>query len=196
MEERTGLPEQKGPRSRLEQLQSWARHKESGRLLVLAVSQIWLAVALVPFAVSVACLNSACHMTTALPLGPAALGFLAGIVTLEVRRVPRIWKVQAMMVLNTFSLLLGFIAVAIELIKTFLGPAPKTPSQAGMLVLELSTEAFTLGGGLVSAFSLFLLSQRKPGCCRSPTLHYQELQEGDSELVEVPDLENCPVVAS
>ncbi|XP_054986762.1 transmembrane protein 253 isoform X1 [Sorex araneus] len=196
MEERAGHPEQEGPRSRLEQLQYWARHKENRRLLVLAVSQIWLAVALVPSAVSVACLNSACHMTTALPLGPAALGFLAGIVTLELRRVPRIWKVQAMMVLNTFSLLLGFIAVAIELIKTFLGPAPTAPSQAGTLVLELSTEAFTLGGGLVSASSLFLLSQRKPGCCRSHTLHYQELQEGNPELVEVTSLENCPVVAS
>ncbi|XP_054986763.1 transmembrane protein 253 isoform X2 [Sorex araneus] len=159
MEERAGHPEQEGPRSRLEQLQYWARHKENRRLLVLAVSQIWLAVALVPSAVSVACLNSACHMTTALPLGPAALGFLAGIVTLELRRVPRIWK-------------------------------------AGTLVLELSTEAFTLGGGLVSASSLFLLSQRKPGCCRSHTLHYQELQEGNPELVEVTSLENCPVVAS
>lgn len=48
---------------------------------------------------------------------------------------------------------------------------------AGLLVLELSAEAFTLGGVLVSAYSLFLLSQRKPGCCWSQNLHYQELQE-------------------
>lgn len=40
----------------------------------LQVSQLWLAVAMVPFAISVACLNSACHMTTAaLPLGPGIL---------------------------------------------------------------------------------------------------------------------------
>lgn len=44
-------------------------------------------------------------------------------------------------------------------------------------MLELSAEAFTLGGVLVSAYSLFLLSQRKPGCCRSQSRHYQELQE-------------------
>ena len=48
---------------------------------------------------------------------------------------------------------------------------------AGLLVLELSAEAFTLGGVLVSAYSLFLLSQRKPRCCRSQSLRYQELQE-------------------
>lgn len=46
-----------------------------------------------------------------------------------------------------------------------------------LLVLEISTEAFTLGGVLLSAYSLFLLSQRKPGCSRSQSLHYQELQE-------------------
>lgn len=46
-----------------------------------------------------------------------------------------------------------------------------------LLVLELSTEAFALGEVLVSAYSLFLLSQRKPGCCKSQSLHYQELQE-------------------
>lgn len=36
------------------------------------VSQLWLAVVVVPLAVSVACLNSDCHMATALPLGPGA----------------------------------------------------------------------------------------------------------------------------
>lgn len=46
-----------------------------------------------------------------------------------------------------------------------------------MLAVELGTEAFTLGGVLVSAYSLFLLSQRKPGCCRNRSLLYQELQE-------------------
>lgn len=187
---RAGHPEQEELSSRLERLQHWATHKESGRLLVLAVSQIWLAVAVVPLTVSVACLNSACHMSTALPLGPAVLDILTGMVTLELRRAPLIWKVQAMMILNTFSLFLGIISVAIELMKTFLGPAPLAPSQAGVLVLELSSEAFTLGGVLVSASSLFLLSQRKPGCCRRRTLLYHELQEGDSELVEVPGLEN------
>lgn len=88
----------------------------------LQVSQLWLAVAVVPFAVSVACLNSACHMTTALPLGPGILvrtttwegrrkgpsltsqtsplafliiqGLLTGIVTLELHRAPRLWKVR------------------------------------------------------------------------------------------------------
>lgn len=47
----------------------------------------------------------------------------------------------------------------------------------GLLVLELSAEAFTLGGVLVSAYSLLLLNQRKPGCCRTQSLRYQELQE-------------------
>lgn len=51
------------------------------------------------------------------------------------------------------------------------------PQLAGLLVLELSTEAFALGGVLASAYSLFLLSQRKPGCCRSRRLRYQELPE-------------------
>lgn len=59
-------------------------------------------------------------------------------------------------------------------------------------MLELSIEAFILGEVLVSAYSLFLLSQRKPGCCKSQSLHYQELQEGLSELEEIPDLENGP----
>lgn len=90
MEDRAG--QQERPSLRLEKLQHWARHRQSGRLLVLAVSQLWLAVAMVPFAISVACLNSACHMTTALPLGPGILGLLTGIVTLELRRAPRLWK--------------------------------------------------------------------------------------------------------
>ncbi|KAI5189517.1 hypothetical protein MUG91_G317n24 [Manis pentadactyla] len=73
MKERTGQQEQETPSLRLEKLQHWAMHRHSGHLLVLAMSQLWLAVAVVPFAVSVACLNSACHMATALPLGPGAL---------------------------------------------------------------------------------------------------------------------------
>ncbi|XP_049754085.1 transmembrane protein 253 [Elephas maximus indicus] len=197
MEERAG--QQKWERSsiHLEKLRHWARHKQSGHILVLAVSQLWLAMAVVPFAVSVACLNSACHMATALPLGPAASGLLSGTVTLELRRAPRLWKVRAMMILNIFNLILAFIVVVVEVMKTALAPAPTAPSQlAGLLVLELSAEAFTLGGVLVSAYALFLLSQRKPGCCRSQSLHYEELQEGLSELEEVPVLENGPTVAS
>uniref|UniRef100_A0A673TGG1 Transmembrane protein 253 n=2 Tax=Suricata suricatta TaxID=37032 RepID=A0A673TGG1_SURSU len=197
MEERAAQREQERPSVRLEKLQHWARQRQSGHLLVLAVSQLWLAVAVMPFAVSVACLKSACHMATALPLVPGALGLLTGMVTLELRRSPRLWKVKAMMILNIFNLILGFIVVVIEAMKTALGPAPAAPSQlAGLLMVELSTEAFTLGGVLFSAHSLFLLSQRKPGCCRTQSLHYQELQEGLSELEEVADLENGPTVAS
>ncbi|XP_007949334.1 transmembrane protein 253 [Orycteropus afer afer] len=160
MEERAGQQKQEDPSIRLGKLQHWARHRQSGTLLVLAVSQLWLAMTVVPFAVSVACLNSECHMATALPIGPAASGLLTGTVTLELRRAPRLWKLT------------------------------------GLLVVELSAEAFTLGGVLVSAYALFLLSQRKPGCCRNQSLHYQELQEGLSELEEVPVLENGPTVAT
>uniref|UniRef100_A0A8C0SHJ6 Transmembrane protein 253 n=3 Tax=Canis lupus TaxID=9612 RepID=A0A8C0SHJ6_CANLF len=159
MEERAARREQESSSLRLEKLQHWARHRQNGHLLALAVSQLWLAVAVVPLAVSVACLNSACHMATALPLGPGALGLLTGIATLELRRAPRLWKL------------------------------------AGLLVLELSTEAFTLGGVLVSAYSLFLLNQRKPGCCRSQSLHYRELQEDLPELEEVAGPEDGPMVA-
>ncbi|ELV14127.1 hypothetical protein TREES_T100013498 [Tupaia chinensis] len=209
MEETAGQQEDR-PGLRLEKLQQWARHRRNGHLLVLAVSQLWLAAAVMPFAVSVACLNSACHVATALPLGPGASGFVTGIITLELRRAPRLWKVglkdgyprvgraelarwqvRAMMILNTCNLILGFIVVVVEVMKTALRPAPTAPSQlAGLLVLQLSVEAFTLGGVLVSAYALLLLSQRKPGCCRSQSLHYQELQEGLSELEEVPGLEN------
>ncbi|XP_011831623.1 PREDICTED: transmembrane protein 253 [Mandrillus leucophaeus] len=197
MEDRAGQQEQERHSLRLEKLQHWARHRQSGHLLVLAVSQLWLAVVVVPLAVSVACLNSECHMATALPLGPGASGLLTGTVTLELRRAPRLWKVRAMMIFNTFNLILGFIVVVVEVMKTALGSAPTASSQhAGLLVLELSAEAFTLGGVLVSVHALFLLSQRKPGCCRSQSLHYQELQEGFSELEEVPGLENGPTVAS
>ncbi|KAM5235516.1 transmembrane protein 253 [Ctenodactylus gundi] len=189
--------DQETPSRRLEKLQHWARHRQSGHLLVLAVSQLWLAVAVVPFAVSVACLNSACHMAIALPLAPGASSLLTGTVTLELRRAPRLWKVRAMMIFNTFNLIVGFIAVVVEVMKTALGPTPPVPSQlAGLLVLELSAEAFTLAGVLVSAYALFLLNQRKPGCFRSRSLHYQELQEGPSEVEEVPGLENSPTVAS
>ncbi|XP_004390045.1 transmembrane protein 253 [Trichechus manatus latirostris] len=160
MEERAHQQKQERSSIHLEKLQHWARHRQNGHLLVLAVSQLWLAMAVVPFAASVACLNSACHMATALPLGPAASGLLSGTVTLELRRAPRLWKL------------------------------------AGLLVLELSAEAFTLGGVLLSAYALLLLSQRKPGCCRSQSLHYEKLQEGLSELEEVPVLENGPTVAS
>ncbi|XP_045382868.1 transmembrane protein 253 isoform X2 [Lemur catta] len=160
MEERTGQREEERCSLRLKKLQHWARHRQSGHLLVLAVSQLWLALTVVPFAVAVACLNSDCHMATALPLGPGASGLLTGIVTLELHRAPSLWKL------------------------------------AGLLVLELSAEAFTLAGVLISVYALFLLSQRKPGCCRSQSLHYQELQEGLSELEEVPGLESSPTVAS
>ncbi|EAW66408.1 transmembrane protein 253 isoform 2 [Homo sapiens] len=160
MEDRAGEQEQERHSLRLEKLQHWARHRQSGHLLVLA-------------------------------------GLLTGTVTLELRRAPRLWKVRAMMIFNTFNLILGFIVVVVEVMKTALGPAPTASSQhAGLLVLELSAEAFTLGGVLVSVHALFLLSQRKPGCCRSQSLHYQELQEGFSELEEVPGLENGPTVAS
>uniref|UniRef100_A0A8C5W8F6 Transmembrane protein 253 n=1 Tax=Microcebus murinus TaxID=30608 RepID=A0A8C5W8F6_MICMU len=197
MEERAGQQEEERCSLRLRKLQQWARHRQSGHLLVLAVSQLWLAVTVVPFAVSVACLNSDCHMATVLPLGPGVSGLLTGIVTLELRRAPRLWKVRAMMIFNTFNLILGFIVVVVEVMKTALGSAPTAPSQlVGLLVLELSAEAFTLAGVLISVYALFLLSQRKPGCCRSQSLQYQELQEGLSELEEVPGLESGPTVAS
>ncbi|XP_071463828.1 transmembrane protein 253 isoform X2 [Marmota flaviventris] len=197
MEDGANLQEQERPSLRLEKLQHWARHKQNGQLLVLAVTQIWLAIAVVPFAVSVACLNSACHMATALPLGSGVSGLLTGTVTLELRRAPRLWKVRAMMIFNTFNLILGFIAVVVEVMKTALGPSPTASSQlVGLLVLELSAEVFTLGGVLSSTYALFLLSQRKPGCFRSQSLHYQELQEGLSEVEEVPGLENGTMVAS
>lgn len=51
----------------------------------------------------------------------------------------------------------------------------------GLLVLEVSAEAFTLGGVLVSTYALFLLSQRKQGCFTRSSLHYQELQEVGGE---------------
>ncbi|XP_017653492.1 transmembrane protein 253 [Nannospalax galili] len=189
-------PRQERPSLHLEKLQHWARHRQSGNLLVLAVSQLWLAIVMVPFTISVACLNSACHMATALPIWPGASGLLTGIITLELRRAPCSWKVRAMMISNTFNLILGFIVLVVEVMKTALGPASTPPPQlAGLLVLELSAEAFTLGGVLTSAYALFLLSQRKPGCFRS-SLHYQELQESPSEVEEVPGLENGPMVAT
>ncbi|XP_051678577.1 transmembrane protein 253 [Oryctolagus cuniculus] len=198
MEDAGGRRQQERPSLRLEKLQHWARHRHSGHLLVLAVSQLWLAIAVVPLAVSVACLNSACHMTTALPLGPGVSGLLTGAVTLELRRAPRLWKVRTMMIFNIFNLILGFIVVVVEVLKTALGPALPAPSQlAGLLVVQLSAEAFTLGGVLASAYALFLLSQRKPGCCcRSRSLRYEELHEGLSELEDVPSLDNGSTGAS
>lgn len=101
------------------------------------------------------------------------------------------------MISNTFNLILGFIAVVMEVIKTALGTASADSSQStGLLVIELSAEAFTLGGVLLSAYALFLLSQRKPGSFKKSRLQYQELQEGLSEVEEVSGLENDPVVAS
>lgn len=116
-----------------------------------------------------------------------------------------------MMISNILNLLLGFIVVVTEVMKTALGPASTDPSSqvlvkkekgsgeekgqkktgavpmkasspcylqlTGLLVLELSAEAFTLGAVLVSTYALFLLSQRKPGCFKKSSLHYQELQE-------------------
>ncbi|XP_038165925.1 transmembrane protein 253 isoform X2 [Arvicola amphibius] len=118
------LAKQERPSLRLEKLQHWARHRQSGHLLVVAVSQLWLATATVPFTISLACLSSACHMATALPLWPGASGLLTGIITLELRRAPCFWKVRAMMISNTFNLILGFIVVVTEVTKTALGPAP------------------------------------------------------------------------
>ncbi|XP_040592645.1 transmembrane protein 253 isoform X1 [Mesocricetus auratus] len=198
MDHTADLPRQERPSLRLEKLQHWARHRQSGQLLAVAVSQLWLATAMVPLTALVACVRSACRMGTALPLWPAASGFLTGVITLELRRAPCIWKVRAMMISNTFNLILGFIVVVTEVTKTALGPAPTAPSSqlTGLLVLKVSAEAFALGGALASTYALFLLSQRKPGCLARSSLHYQELREGLSEVEEVSGLENGPVVAS
>ncbi|XP_055477639.1 transmembrane protein 253 isoform X3 [Psammomys obesus] len=197
MDQNGHQPRQERPSVRLEKLQHWARRRQSGHLLVLAVSQLWLAIVMVPFTISLACLKSACQMATAMPLWSGASGLLTGLITLELRRAPRIWKVRAMMISNTLNLLLGFIVVVTEVMKTALGPASTDPSQlTGLLVLELSAEAFTLAAVLVSTYALFLLSQRKPGCFKKSSLNYQELQEGLPEVEEVSGLENSPVVAS
>lgn len=74
--------------------------------------------------------------------------------------------------------------------------SPYDLQSTGLLVLELSAEAFTLAGVLVSTYALFLLSQRKPGYFKRSRLQYRELQEGLSEMEEVSGLENGPVVAS
>ncbi|XP_055477640.1 transmembrane protein 253 isoform X4 [Psammomys obesus] len=160
MDQNGHQPRQERPSVRLEKLQHWARRRQSGHLLVLAVSQLWLAIVMVPFTISLACLKSACQMATAMPLWSGASGLLTGLITLELRRAPRIWKLT------------------------------------GLLVLELSAEAFTLAAVLVSTYALFLLSQRKPGCFKKSSLNYQELQEGLPEVEEVSGLENSPVVAS
>ncbi|EDL88465.1 rCG61128 [Rattus norvegicus] len=129
MDQNVDQPRQEEPSLRLEKLQHWAKRRHSGHLLVLAVSQLWLAIAVVPFTLSVSCLNSACHLATVLPLWPGASGLLTGIVTLEFRRAPCIWKVRAMMISNTLNLILGFIAVVMEVIKTALGTASADSSQ-------------------------------------------------------------------
>ncbi|CAO2590418.1 Transmembrane protein 253 [Lemmus lemmus] len=197
MDHSADLARQERPSLPLEKLQHWARHRQSGHLLVVAVSQLWLAAALLPFTISVACLSSACHVATALPLWPGASSLLTGVITLELRRAPCFWKVRAMMISNTFNLILGFIVVVIEVTKTALGPALTGPFQlTGLLVLELSAEAFTLGAVLVSTYALFMLSQRKQGCFTKSSLRYQELQEGLSEMEEVSGLEDGPMVAS
>ncbi|CAO2590419.1 Transmembrane protein 253 [Lemmus lemmus] len=160
MDHSADLARQERPSLPLEKLQHWARHRQSGHLLVVAVSQLWLAAALLPFTISVACLSSACHVATALPLWPGASSLLTGVITLELRRAPCFWKLT------------------------------------GLLVLELSAEAFTLGAVLVSTYALFMLSQRKQGCFTKSSLRYQELQEGLSEMEEVSGLEDGPMVAS
>ncbi|XP_072479764.1 transmembrane protein 253 isoform X2 [Notamacropus eugenii] len=193
MEERKiqSLEEEKAIRE--DKLRHWAQHRESGRLLVLSVSQLWMAVASVPFAVTISCLESNCHMNIALPLWPGASGLLTGILTLELRRAPRLWKVRVMMIFNLFGVILGLVVVVVQGIKLALGPVQSTSYQGvGLLVLELSAEAFILGGALASAFALLLLSQRKPGCCGARRLRYQELQEGLSEMEEIKDTENIP----
>ncbi|XP_027698957.1 transmembrane protein 253 isoform X2 [Vombatus ursinus] len=174
-----------------EKLRHWAQHRESGRLLVLAVSQLWMAVASVPFAVTISCLESNCHMNIALPLWPGASGLLTGILTLELRRTPRLWKVRAMMTFNLFGMILGLIVVVVQGMKLALSPVQSASYQwVGLLVLELSAEAFTLSGALASAFALLLLNQRKQGCCGARRLRYQELQEGLSEMEEIQGTEN------
>lgn len=55
--------------------------------------------------------------------------------------------------------------------------SPYDLQSTGLLVLELSAEAFTLAGVLVSTYALFLLSQRKPGYFKRSRLQYRELQE-------------------
>ncbi|XP_043839107.1 transmembrane protein 253 isoform X1 [Dromiciops gliroides] len=193
MEDREIQPVEERRAVREEKLRHWAQHRESGRLLVLAVSQLWMALASVPFAVTISCLESDCHMNIALPLWPGASGLLTGILTLELRRTPRLWKMRAMMILNLFGMILGLVVVVVQGMKLALGPIQSTSYQwVGLLIVELSAEAFTLGGALASAFSLLLLSQRKPGCCGARRLRYQELQEGLSEMEEVKNGENIP----
>ncbi|XP_056665961.1 transmembrane protein 253 isoform X2 [Monodelphis domestica] len=122
-------------------------------------------------------------------------GLLTGILTLELQRTPRLWKVRAMMILNLFGLILGLVVVVVQGMKLAL--LQSTSYQwVGWMMLKLSAEAFTLGGALASAFSLFLLSQRKPGCCGARRLRYQELQEGLSEMEEVKGIENIPSEAN
>ncbi|XP_036592842.1 transmembrane protein 253 [Trichosurus vulpecula] len=193
MEEKKIQRVEEGQAVREDKLRRWAQHRESGRLLVLAVSQLWMAVASVPFAASISCLESDCHMNIALPLWPGASGLLTGILTLELRRTPRLWKVRAMMIFNLFGMILGLVVVVVQGMKLALRPAQSASNQwVGLLVLELSAEAFTLGGALVSAFALLLLSQRKPGCCGARRLRYQELQESLSEMEEIKGTENIP----
>ncbi|XP_068953858.1 transmembrane protein 253 isoform X1 [Petaurus breviceps papuanus] len=193
MEEREILPIEEGKAVREDKLRHWVQQRQSGHLLVLAVSQFWMAVASVPFAVTISCLESNCHMNIALPLWPGASGLLTGILTLELRRAPRLWKVRAMMIFNLFGMILGLVVVVVQGMKLALGTVQSASDQwVGLLVLELSAEAFTLGGALASAFALLLLSQRKPGCCGARRLRYQELQEGLSEMEEIRDTENIP----
>lgn len=107
-----------------------------------------------------------------------------------------------MMISNTFNMILGFVALVIEVMKTALGTASTDSSQVlvnegqkiigavptkasspcylqltGLLALELCAETFTLGGVLGSTYALFLLSQRKPRYFKNSRLQYQELQE-------------------
>lgn len=41
----------------------------------------------------------------------------------------RVWQVRTMMVFNLFNLILGFIVLVVEVIKTALEPATTAPSQ-------------------------------------------------------------------
>ncbi|XP_045057375.1 transmembrane protein 253 isoform X2 [Desmodus rotundus] len=115
MEDRASQQEQEGPSPHLEKMQHWTRHRQNEPALASSGCG--------------ACLSSACHMATALLLGPGALGFLTGTVTLELHRAPHLWKVRAMMILNTFNLIFGLIVVVVEVMKTALGPAVTASSK-------------------------------------------------------------------
>ncbi|XP_035521341.1 uncharacterized protein si:dkey-30c15.13 [Morone saxatilis] len=167
-------------------IQRWFGAVVNTRLLVAGVVQILSALACILTTVIHACVSYNCSVSMTTPVWSSLFYAAAGCLVVEVQRKASKLKIISLMVLNVFTLLLGFSALLANSLRSTHPVALNTNQQrVGSYVAKGSSIAFTVQCFLASVYILFLSGRGLRRYSQPHIQAYSRLsQDPDGPLLE------------